>query len=40
MTIILDTGVLIAIDHGRRDLLSRWQTAFENGDRIRALPPV
>lgn len=36
MTIILDTGALIAIDRGHRDVLSRLQTAFENGDRIRA----
>ena len=36
MTIVLDTGPLVAVDCGRRDLLSRLQTAFENGDRIRA----
>lgn len=36
MTIVLDTGALIAIDRGRRDLLSRLQAAIENGDRIRA----
>ena len=37
MTIVLvDTGALIAVDRGRRDLLSRLQTAFENGDLIRA----
>ena len=36
MTIVLDTGALIAIDRGRRDLLSRLQAALENGDRIRA----
>ena len=36
MTIAFDTGALIGIDRGRRDLLSRLQTAFENGDWIRA----
>ena len=36
MTIVLDTGAPIAVDRGRRDLLSRLQTALENGDRIRA----
>ncbi len=36
MTIVLDAGALIAIDRGSRELLSRLQTAFENGDRIRA----
>ncbi len=36
MTIAFDTGELIGIDRGRRDLLSRLQTALENGDRIRA----
>ena len=36
MTIVLDTGALIAIDRGRRDLLSRLPAALENGDRIRA----
>ena len=36
MTIVLDTGPLITVDRGRRDLLSRFQTAFENGDRTRA----
>ena len=36
MTIVLDSGALIAIDRGRRDLLARLQTAFENGDQIRA----
>lgn len=35
MTIILDTGALIAIDRGRRDLLSRLQAASSSGDRIR-----
>jgi hypothetical protein len=35
VTIILDAGALIAIDRGRRDLLSRLQTAFKNGDLIR-----
>ena len=35
MTIVLDAGALIAIDRGSRDLLSRLQTAFANGDRIR-----
>ena len=35
MTIILDTGALIAIDRGRRDLLSRLQAASAGGDRIR-----
>lgn len=36
MTILLDTGALIAVDRGRRAMLSRLQTALENGDRIRA----
>ena len=36
MTIVLDTGALIAIDRGRRDLLSRLQADLDNGDRIRA----
>ena len=40
MTIALDTGALIGIDRGRRDLLSRLQTAFESGDRIRASAEV
>ena len=35
MTIILDTGALIAIDRGRRDLLSHLQAASAGGDRIR-----
>ncbi|MCY4368542.1 MAG: hypothetical protein OXF41_03760 [bacterium] len=35
MTIVLDTGALIALDRGDRDTWSRLRTAFQNGDRVR-----
>ena len=34
-TFVLDTGALIALDRGDRDLLSKLQTAFTNGDSVR-----
>ena len=36
MPIVLDTGALIAIDRGDRDVLSRLQTAFDNGNEVLA----
>ena len=36
MPIVLDTGALIAIDRGDRDVLSRLQTAFDNGNEVQA----
>ena len=35
MSIVLDAGALIALDRGNREVWSRLQTAFENGDRVR-----
>ena len=35
MSIVLDAGALIALDRGNRDVWSRLQTAFDNGDRVR-----
>ncbi len=34
MTIVLDTGALIALDRGSRTVLSRLQTAFDKGDEV------
>ena len=34
MTIVLDTGALIALDRGSRTVLSRLQTAFDKGDGV------
>ena len=34
MTIVLDTGALIAVDRGSRTVLSRLQTAFDKGDEV------
>ena len=35
-TFVLDTGALIAIDHGDRDLMSTLQVAFDNGHEVQA----
>ena len=34
MTIVLDTGALIALDRGSRTVLLRLQTAFDKGDGV------
>ena len=36
MPIVLDTGALIAVDRGNRDILSRLRIAFRDGDGVQA----
>ena len=35
MTVVLDTGALIALDRGRRDVWSRVRIAFRNNEEVR-----